>query len=116
MTFSPVAHRYIDDSVLSVVRRPDGAFLISFSGASEEILAAKLVICTGAYTNFLPWLTDLLPEPDLQLDLDAVTQTVAYVEVPKNVLEDSELMSMPSLSVCYEDGLLDGAYILPPIK
>jgi len=99
---------------VSDVERYEGGFLLTFSSLSEEILAQKLVVCAGAHTNFLPWLPKLTEkEPKFELDLDVVTQTVSYVRVAEM---SEDLANMPSMVLNYDDGLLDGAYILPPIK
>ena len=48
-------------------------------------------------------------EPDLALKC----QTVAYLQVPES--EAKRLAKMPTLVTTYNEGPLDGTYILPPI-
>lgn len=50
-----------------------------------------------------------------KLDLTLKTQTVAYLELDKYEI-DTKLSNFPSMTTSYQDGLLDGSYILPPVQ
>lgn len=87
----------------------------------REILAKKVLLATGAFTEA----RSLLP-PGLRLDLEPVTQGVVFAELSA---EDQEkLRNMPSMHILENDPLLTeesgqalqatdyDSYILPPIK
>eukprot|EP00095_Tigriopus_kingsejongensis_P003173 maker-scaffold91_size383040-snap-gene-1.19 protein:Tk03173 transcript:maker-scaffold91_size383040-snap-gene-1.19-mRNA-1 annotation:"hypothetical protein BRAFLDRAFT_82583" len=101
--------------VVDSITELDGKFEIRTK--SENVLtAAKVVLANGAYANFLPQIkVQNWDNATKQLDLTLRTQTVAYLEVTEADAETT-LSNMPNMTTSYQDGLLDGAYILPPMK
>merc|ERR1712181_51852 len=68
-------------------------------------------LATGAYLNLS---NHLKPFISKEVNLRLTTQTVAYLRISED--EASRLADMPSLVTNYTSGLLDGTYILPPIR
>ncbi|TRY67630.1 hypothetical protein TCAL_14685 [Tigriopus californicus] len=103
------------NEVVSSLTEVNGTFQIG-TKPGHVFTAAQIVLANGAYANFLPnikvrnW-----DNGTKKLDLTLRTQTVAYLELEKNEV-DSKLSNFPSMTTSYQDGLLDGSYILPPVE
>ena len=76
-------------------------------------------MCKQASTiifNFSFDLQHFAPNGKTHLDLKLTAQTVAYVEISESQAMEFKSQKFPSIVTSYNDGLLDGTYILPPVK
>ena len=94
----------IRDTAVSVTRR-DGRFVVKTANG-RVLTADKLLIASGAFTNF----NQLLPEP---LPLRLKTETIILGEVSADTA--AQLTKMPTVIYQIEDDEIDDIYMAPPI-
>lgn len=103
------------NAVVSSISGVDEGFKIETKSA-QVFTTSKIVLANGAYANFLPNIKVTNWDNETKkLDLTLKTQTVAYLELDKYEI-DTKLSNFPSMTTSYQDGLLDGSYILPPVQ
>lgn len=102
----------INDTVMNVKRTSEGGqrSVCMLTKSSGEVYANRILLCTGAFTNFL----GLLKE-ELKLDIRVESETVVKTEVSGKEL--AKLKDMPSM-IEYTGVMPDveDFYLLPPIK
>jgi len=99
----------INKSVEKIEKVHD-TYILKLSDGTN-VKASKVVLATGAYLNISKHLQDFFSN---EVDLTLTTQTVAYLHISDK--EAERLQDMPSIVTTYTSGLLDGTYILPPIR
>ncbi|XP_071844573.1 uncharacterized protein [Apostichopus japonicus] len=105
--------RIVTDTVLTVneTLRMGQKVIYVRTKTGQEMYANKVLLCTGAFTNFY----DILPE-SMKLDLVPCSEMVVKVEIESKIAED-KFGDLPPL-LC-ENGVspdLCDFYLLPPIK
>jgi len=98
------------EAVVGLERAKEGHFILQLS-SDKSITSQRVILATGAYLNLS---NHLKPFISREVDLRLTTQTVAYLRISEE--EARRLADMPSLVTNYASGLLDGTYILPPIR
>lgn len=97
--------RVINQVVTTISKQQDGYEIKTISG--ETFYAETVVLCPGAFTNFL----GLLPQ---KLELDLKSETVLFAEISE--AEANRLQKLPSLLYEIMTPELNGIYLLPPYQ
>ncbi|MCP5024661.1 MAG: FAD-dependent oxidoreductase [Actinomycetia bacterium] len=95
----------VREMVVKVDPGPSETVLTTGSGA--EVRARKVLVASGAFTNF----NGLLPEP---LPLTIETEVVAFGRV--SAADAGRLASTPTVTHRIEDPVLDSIYMVPPVR
>lgn len=74
---------------------------------SETIFASKVILTTGAFTNF----NNLLPKP---IDLRLKSETIILAKV--SAADAASLQALPALLYGIRNTELDDVYVVPPVK
>jgi sarcosine oxidase len=101
----------VREGVETVQRDPQGTFALTLT-SGRTVTAERVILATGAFLNLSGHLLPFLGGREVALSL--TTQTVAYLRLAEG--EAARLSAMPSIATNYTSGVLDGTYILPPIR
>ncbi len=96
---------FFADTVVDTHYPKNGAVLTLASG--ETIFARKVILTTGAFTNF----NQLLPEP---IDLRLKSETIILAKVHAD--DTATLAQLPALLYGIQNSELDDVYVVPPVQ
>lgn len=96
----------LEDSIVINCKKEDRGFQLQLDN-KLSYSAKKLIVCTGAFTNFF----DLLPA---QLQLTLKSETVLLAQVSEDQL--MRFSGMPSLLYELNEDFAEGVYLVPPVK
>ncbi|XP_042912375.1 uncharacterized protein [Parasteatoda tepidariorum] len=103
---------HIIDDIVKDIKEVDHQLIEIITESQRLIRTNKLLICAGAFTNFIPIFASR------ELNITVNKETYILIRISKE--EAGRLSTMPTMDVffesCEEQPHLYGAYILPPIK